>query len=651
MSTYLSVLVTSDAEEKLLTWLAPHMPLGDAWPTNEDSPEHAVVDLPNRAGRLHHVGREARRDLLIHGETAGFAAGAIFRGVSQAPDGKAVMFGAGGVREAVRNGVRGPMTDQAGEEWPGTYMAMQWNSDRLRTHGDFFRMLPLLYTHGSGFVAFSDSWQLLVQLRRAMNEKVTVSTTAAVAMSVPRAITEHPMDTVTACAQVRLASVGSAVVVPLSVDGPGAPIEEQALFPDIFAPPSESWADVVRRGAASMVGALQGLIEGGVELRLSMSGGADSRAVLAAALRADPTQRMTTLTTARRSTGNAKDYDTVQLLAEHAGLSLGDKPSGDRLNRIKYASPLASWMIGSLGIHDRVNSYPARQGSGSAILTGHGAGTYKATYGWRPFTRVTKGLTQYDPVAGPVAGYLGEKYLRDVGVDPAGTESSEWHYIGIRNSLHSGRYTLSSLLGFPPLMQRSLTALAHVPIGTAQSVPVELRRDAESNSPRMNTSLTAVMLTLLRPDLAGMPFDDERKNIDPSTRDMILKLTGGPLGEDELPRASVYGTPTNVVSGTAETFLSMAEYWGQAESLDHRGLMPLVGRASHVISELGLERWYRSALLDAQENLMNLELDVKFQPGYGKLLQFLPLHGADLDVVVPDYGPQAARRLTDAITN
>lgn len=646
MSTYLTILTTSDSEERLLQWLAPHLPIGDAWPTQEDSPEHAVADLPGHGVRLHHIARQARKDLLDRGETAAFAEGAMFRGVGQSPDGGVLMFGAAGVGEAARSGLRGPLTDTPGEEWPGTHVAMQWNRDRLRVHADFFRMLPLLYTEGPGFVGFSDSWQLLVRLRQAMGAPITVSAGTAISMSVARAITEHPMDTVTVCDQVRLASVGAAVVVPLAGGRPGPVSVEQAGYPEIFAAPDETWSATVRQGAAGMVSTLRGLTGSGVDLRLSMSGGADSRAVLAAALRADPEQHLTTLTTAARSAGNAQDYDTVISLAEHSGLHLGEKPSSREPDRINYPSPLASWMIASLGLHDRVNTYPARQGpAGSAILTGHGAGTYKATYGWRPFTRVTKGLTQFDPAAGAVAGYLGEKFLRGVGVDPAGPESSEWHYIGLRNSLHSGRYTLSSLLGFPPLMQRALTALAHVPVGAPQALPKELRRDAESNSPRLNTSLTAVLLTLLRPDLATVPFDDERKDIDPQTRQTILDLAGGPLRDDEIPQTQVYGTPADVVSGTAETFLSMADYWGQAATLDPRGLAPMVEEASGIIADLGLGSWYRNVLTSVRGNLSDLDTDVKFQKGYGRVLQFLPLAGADVDVPVPGHGPGALREL------
>jgi hypothetical protein len=646
MSTYLTILATPAAEEKLLQWLAPHMPLEDAWPTQQDSPEHAVADLPGHGARLHHVARQARKDLLVRGETAAFAEGALFRGVGQSPDGSVLMFGAGGVGEAARNGVRGPLTSTAGEEWPGTHVAMQWDRERVRVHADFFRMLPLLYTQGPGFVGFSDSWQLLVRLRRAMGADVTVSAGTAIAMSVSRAITEHPMDTVTACAQVRLASVGAAVVAPLAGNGLGPVSVEQAGYPEIFAAPDEQWSQTVRRGAVSMVGTLRGLAGSGVDLRLSMSGGADSRAVMAAALRADPEQHMTTFTTAERSSGNAKDYDTVVALAESTGLHLGDKPSGRKPDRIRYPSPLASWMIASLGLHDRINTYLTRQGpAGSAILTGHGAGTYKATYGWRPFTRVTKGLAQFDPAAGAVAGYLGEEFLRGVGVDPTGPESSEWHYIGIRNSLHSGRYTLTSLLGFPPLMQRELTALAHVPVGAPQALPEELRRDAESNSPKLNTSLTAVLLTLLRPDLAVVPFDDERKDIDLQTRQTILDLAGGPLGDDEIPSTRVYGTPQDVVSGTAETFLSMADYWGQAAELDQRGLAPMIDKASRIIADLGLEPWYRNVVTIARDNLRDLDTDVKFQKDYGRILQFLPLDGADVDVRVPEHGPGALQEL------
>lgn len=650
MSNYLTVVVTPQAEERLLRWLTPYLPLGkDVWPSQRDSTEHAVLELDGRGARLHHVARAAEADIVAqHGADLG-PGGALFRGYAQSPGGDALVFGAAGAAAAIHREGQGPLAQALGQEWDGSHVVVRWDRDKLSVHADFFRTLPLLYTEGPGFVAFSDSWQVLVRLRTAMGAPVTVSAATTIAMSVVRAITEHPMDAVTACSQVHLASVGSRVVVPLGARGPGEAVVEQAAFPEIFRAPDAAWAETVRLGAITVASTLRALVDNGVPLRLSMSGGGDSRAVLAAALWADPEQRMTTLTTAARSAGNAQDHDVVQDLARQTGLVLGNRRDAPTSPMIRYSHPFAVWMVGSLGLHDRINTYPTRVGTpGGATLTGHGAGTYKATYGWRPFTEVTKGLVRFDPAAGAVAGYLGEEYLRSVGVDPAAEDSSEWHYIGIRNSLHGGRFTLTNLMGFPPLMQRRLTALAHVPVDASQAMPESLRRRPDQNGPRINTSLTAVMLSLLNPELATLPFDDQNKDIDPQTLETIFEATGGPIGENELLEVTAYGSPADIVNGTAETFLSMAESWGQAVALNQEGIAPLIDRSVQIATDLGLKPWYEPVIDRTREMLQETGTPLVHQRGgYGRLLLLLPLADATVDNQVPARTEEALGALQD----
>lgn len=163
-----------------------------------------------------------------------------------------------------------------------------------------------------------------------------------------------------------------------------------------------------------------------------------------------------------------------------------------------------------------------------------------------------------------------------MGIDPELPDASEWHYIGLRNSLHGGRFTLTNLLGFPPLTQRDLASLVHLLADAPQSMPSELRRDPAQNAPRPNNTMSAVLLTLLDRELSAVPFDVTAKDIDAETRNTTLTAAGGPLDEGEIPTAESLGTPTDVVNGTAETFLSLAESWGQGVSFSHEGIALLV---------------------------------------------------------------------------
>ena len=658
MTTYLTAVVPRDLERRFLDWLEPHVPATDGAPASSDRPtpgtsgtstgpratgsaEHLVVDLPGTTARLHHVGRSATEDVLPMPVPGG---GALFRGYAQSPASGAIVFGGAGATalaahapDAVHGTDSGLVGGRHGREWDGAHLAVAWDHDGLRAHTDFFRMLPLLYTSGRGLLALSDSWQLLVRLRTALGLPVSINTATVCAMATERAITEHPLDASTACSQVRMATVGAQVTTRWTTEGAEDPRLAQAPFPELFAAPSGGWAQTVRQGAASMASALSAWrdLPGG-SLRLSMSGGADSRAVMAAARRADPEQQVTTLTTAAPAAATARDHEVVRGLAHATGWRLGNNPAAPPAQLHRYRNRFLVWMTGSLGLHDRLHMPSPRVGSpGHYTLTGHGAGLFKGTYGWRPFREVAEGLQRWDSGVGAVAGALGTDFLRSVGVDPDSPDSSEWHYIGLRNALHGGRFTMSTYFGLPPLMQRDLCRLAHVPVDSSRALPAPLRKHPESNAPRLNTSISTVLTVLLDPELASLPYDTAEKDVDPRTLDTILDVVGGPLGDDELTALAAYGVPADVDHGAAETFQSLSRTWGHTVDADRAAVAPLVARGAAIAADAGLAEWYQP-LADHAAALLQEKVPLAHQRGsFGRLMTFLPLDGAPLDAPLP----------------
>lgn len=662
MSNYLTVVASSDMEPALLRWLGPHLAAG----------EHCTVELPGAAGlRLHHVARQAAGD-LVPAAGGGVPGGALFRGYALEPDGGALVFAAEGVRphlEAARSAGRpgwhaGPLVERAGEEWDGVHLAVSWSAQRLTAHTDFFRTLPMLYTAAAGIVAFSDSWQLLVRLRTALGLPVDVDTATVCAMSVQKAISEHPLSDRTACAQVRLVGVGARLEVPLGAPGvaagyhvtdPGRPgaLIRQRPFPEAFAPPPGSWGEEVRRGALRMAGtmaALAGLP--GARLDLAMSGGVDSRSVLAAARCADPGQWATRPSVSNFGPANQRDVDVVEAFTDALGIRLAGPQDAPPVRLAPYASPLAVWMLGSLGLHDRIKVAPGHAlPSPRFLFGGFGGETIKGNYGWRPFTAIARQMTRLAPGPGEFIGRQGTAYLRSVGIDPAAPDAGEWHYVGIRNSLHGGRDVLGTLFCGPPLNQRRLIALAHAPAGSPLAIPRTLRPESTDNVPGRTDNAVMAMLCLLDPELALQPFDRPAKDLHPDRLREILCAAGGPVSAAELAPPPVTGRPEDVTHGAAETFLSLARQWGQDAPLDHEGIAPLVHEGARIAREAGFGDWYANQADNASRSLQARDRLSHQSGSYGHLMTFLPLAGAGLDEPVPPYPavtaadrPQAAGR-------
>jgi hypothetical protein len=643
MANYLTAVIPRHLEPAFRDWIAPHLQAAQASVAGgPGSGEHLVLDLPGTTARLHHVARGAVRDAVSvphEPEREATGSGAVFHGYAQSSAGATTVFGAAGLGGMIAAGDRTLLDAPAGQEWDGSYVKVAWRGPELQAHTDFFRLVPMAYTAGAGLLAVSDSWQVLVRLRTELGLPVTVPAELAAALSLQRIIAAHPVDGRTLCSQVRMVGVGARLHARLGPEGAEDVGVRQEPFGTLFGDPGGSWAENVRAGAIGMASVLRSHADSGLSLRLSLSGGADSRAVLAALRRADPGQDVTVLSTTNRGPANVRDAVVVRDLAETLGLVLGAR-DGHEVRSVRYPTPFQAWMTGTLGLHDRLGMIRSRALPGSHYtLTGHGAGIFKSTYGWRPFAGVAADMAGFDPHAGPLATRLAEDYLVSVGVDPAAPDASEWHYIAWRNSLHGGRSTLVNLLSAPPLMQRRLASLAHVDPASATALPASLRQTPEDNGPRPNTSLTSVMMCLLDPELASLPHDEAEKDIDARTRQLILSLAGGPVADDELTAVRAYGRPSDVESGIAETFLSLSASWGQRVGLDHEAIAPLVEQGGRIAEGIGLADWYGPVVDQARENLAAAGTITQQDGSFGKLLPFLPLAGASLDGPVPGRAP------------
>ncbi|MDI3329396.1 MAG: hypothetical protein QJR09_01510 [Micrococcus sp.] len=694
MSTYLTVVVPLALEDRFTAWLGP-----------VEERDHLVVEIPAAQARLHHVARAASRDLVAgspagpaaqDGSPAGPAAqdrswGAgpvrmprhgltLFRGYAQDPDGTALVFGAGGLADWRRetagspaagtgdltSGLRsgsasvttsGPgagTTDALqsplgrGHGWDGCHLLVGAGPHGLTATTDFFRQLPLLYTAGAGLVAISDSWALLVDLRSALGLPVSVDTTAALASAWSNTMVNHPLSATTLCHEVRMLPPAAQLIVPFGAGGAVAPRTEQSPWPEVFSPDGEPWGAQVRSAAvrtASLAAAWAGCP--GTSVRLALSGGVDSRLVLAATLMADPGSDVTVYNTTNLGRANQADADTVRALAERFGFPVGagGRPAPKPVLE-KYASPLSVWLLDSLGLNHQLALPSFRVGGdGFFTVSGHGAGVHKGAYGWRSIPALRSDLAASDPqLATAVAGPASE-LLREVGIDPdAGPHATEWHYLAVRNSIHGGRFAIQNMLGPRPLMQRQLVALAHAPEGSSAAPPAQIGPAWSRGAG--NRSLTAAVLSVLDPRLAAAPYDQPAKSIAPATIETVLAAAGGPLDPAERHAVRTYGAPADVVNGPAAVF----ERWAR-ERLDHhlahapdpvddeagihRQVAALVDGGLRVARDAGLAEWLGPTARRARGSMAAGGPLSHARGDAGTLMAFLPLAGAGVSDPVP----------------
>ncbi|HEY4614982.1 MAG TPA: hypothetical protein VIG75_05945 [Citricoccus sp.] len=674
MSTYLTTVVPRALEERFATWLG-----------RVDPQDHVVVDLPDTPARVHHVARAARSDVVtgaaepreahavgVTGHTdVGDAVPlrldprgmTLFRGYAQEPEGTSLVFGARGLADYRRTpgAAASRWGRTAGTDWDGCHLLVSLAPDGLTATTDFFRQLPLLYTAAAGFVAWSDSWALLVDLRRALGLEVTVDTSAALASSWSNTMANHPLSATTLCHEVRMLPPGARLRVPVTAAGATVPRTDQEPWPQLFAAPSDSWGAEVRRAAVRTASLAQAWASApGASVRLALSGGVDSRLVLAATLMADPTSDVTVYNTTHLGPANRADAQTVQALSERFGFPVGaaGRPAPRPVLQ-KYTSPLSVWLLDSLGLNHQLALPSFRvDGSGFFTVSGHGAGIHKGAYGWRSVPALQEEIAASDPQLAEAVGASAADLLREVGIAPEqGPHATEWHYLAVRNSIHGGRFAIQNMLGPRPLMQRQLVALAHVDQAGAASPPDRIGPAWSTTAG--NHSLTAAVLSVLDPDLASAPYDHPAKAITPETIDAVLAATGGPLDPSERHAVTAFGAPADVVNGPALVF----ERWAGNQLGHHLAQAPgpmtedagvhaqvgaLVDSGFEAAADAGFADWFRPTSQRARDSIAAGGPLSHARGDAGTLMAFLPLAGAGASAPIPSRRDQVTTRVPSA---
>ncbi|GEK79694.1 hypothetical protein [Agrococcus baldri] len=439
-------------------------------------------------------------------------------------------------------------TPDAATPLEGSYFTARIGAQQIRCGADVYGFVPMVWTSGQTLTAVSDSYLTLIAMRRSLGLPCTPDEETIRGRMWLNSMSLQQLGRETYCREIRYATPGTELRIGLS----SGSVEERPLnLVDYYTGGFDSHADAVTVAASRMVRTFKTYAETGGLTTLGLSGGTDSRVCLAAALAADMDE---SLHVATRNNGSA-DYPIAVSLSERFGFPLNKQDPRVR-GTVEKIDDAASWAGTSIGLYDALYTPPgfSRRELPVFSVGGQGAEISKGNFGWRPVTDIgmpTEGMDQ------------SLRALKVIGADPDDRWGSEWHYLAFRNAIHGGRATLSSEYVARPAAQIPL-------IGLSRSALNDLP------APRKGApSIVLDMLIKLSPELASLPFDDQRKNASAEYIAARLDRVGGPLDYAALSPYAIAGSGRSS-HGILGSHLDIAKAAGFTGNLDPTSLMPRV---------------------------------------------------------------------------
>jgi len=402
----------------------------------------------------------------------------------------------------------------------GCYIHALREGDGYRFAADYCGYRKIFYIHSPGFWAVSNSlWQIARAMRAAGLEPrpdpVELAAMEAEGTLIPtgRGMFFSQLTTFrTVIEGVRLLPRDSALRI-----GPGGATE----LPLPPRPTGQDYAATLARALGLWSARIAGLVQAGWQLSADLTGGIDSRTVLALLMAGSGGQAL--FPRSNLNDRGRADLRVAQDLCRHLGLA-HNAPLPQRPPALPAPEAFAAWRDLCLGAYHPIYFPRHRLTPGIAHFGGGGGGNQRSVYDrsvWarlrrlgRPDRFVAARMANLRPAAqrAPYGAALHATLARIASTAPAGMDPLLLHYREFRNRFHAGR-TPQYQLSINPLASALLDDCAAL-AGPARIETAQMFYD---------------MLESLHPGLVERPFDKRHKAIGAARRAALTRVTPDPL--------------------------------------------------------------------------------------------------------------------------
>ncbi len=435
----------------------------------------------------------------------------------------------------------------------GAFIHAMWGGDSFSLRHDCFGLYPILYLQMAKVFVASDSLLTLTNLKKMMGYTNKICKKVNATRSWTHGLSSAIMSTYTIVKGIRYLPPASKINVTIeqgkndslwyNVDVPNY----KAVFPKNSQPYFRQIRDACQQ-VLRMVSTLQSIPN--IELKLGLSGGLDSRVVLAALQSNDRSLNNVNIRS-NEHLSRKSDYSIVQSMANQFQFTFNIEDNTKEIQVRTGCKPVGitkkygHWALSNLGLFDMTYMYSSYWDNPAVIeMGGHGAEIVKGTFNKTDLFRIgfRKKPYKYLQLRREI-----KHALAAIGVPYSNKGSMGWHYLAYKCALQNASSRGRSLLTVRPLLNRKLCSM-----GLHHS----------------NTSKNTILedtLILLSPELAAFKFDKVEKNIEPA---YIQKITKIFTGFEQLDRSPyhVFGTFKSMRNGTLDSFQNLADEFDKHDS-------------------------------------------------------------------------------------
>jgi hypothetical protein len=472
----------------------------------------------------------------------------------------------------------------------GGFLSIEWSKEIVKIKHDCFGLYPVFYYADHSICIISDSLFVITRAMKMIGLDVALNRESTLTRSWTHGLACSLMTKETLVKGVMYLQPCSHLTI--KTDGESIQMkEEYEDLTKIFHHSGKSYIGSLVAAKNEITSVVNSLQKNTLfRYRLGLSGGLDSRIILALILQNEGALKNTYINSNTHES-RALDFNVVKSLSREFKFEFNNKIEHSENRAIRVTNPFANYIKFSLGTFDMTYLYRSYWETPYLIeIGGHGAEIAKGTFS--NFKLIRK-ISIWKPIKKFKMYVEVRKALRYHGIKMNQKNSIQWHHFLYKSAIQNGRYLERTQISLRPLMNKKL-----VSIGLQNQNGRRVLKD---------------LLILLSPKLAARPFDIAEKNIQQSYIDSVLNDAHA-IETNENTEYDVIGSPDSIKNGLLTSFDSLTEAYTLDYENKKQSLLQLMERIWHGIQDNDLKKIYLDAYELAQKRLND---DASYFPSAG----------------------------------